>query len=196
MIRQLIIVRLIIVLIAVLLLCGCQSRESAQVPRPTAYPRAALYGADYHVVDSGPLRVAVNKNAATTASHPDNRTAHISVRYPRYAATLHITAIAPRSAAAADSLLATRRQRIALNLGSSTARETRYASASRRLDAILFEASTACPSPLQLIATANDGSGEILSATLFFDTASFNTDSLRPIVNALRADILAMLDSL
>lgn len=187
---------LIILIASSLLLGGCQSRESAQVPRPTAYPRAALYGADYHVVDTVPLRVAVNKNAATTVSHPDNRTAHISVRYPRYAATLHITAIAPRSAAAVDSLIAMRRQRIALNLGASTARETRYASASRRLDATLFEASTACPSPLQLIATANDGSGEILSATLFFDAPSAAGDSLRPVVNALRADILAMLDSL
>lgn len=186
----------VIVLTAALLLCGCVRRESAPVPRPTAYPRAALYGADYHVVDTVPLRVAVNKNAATTISHPDNLTAHISVRYPRYAATLHITVIAPQSAEAGDSLLATRLQRIALNLGTSAARETRYASASRRLDATLFEASTACPSPLQLIATANDGSGEILSATLFFDEPSAAGDSLRPVVNALRADILTMLDSL
>lgn len=186
----------LIIIIVWVLLGGCMRRESAPVPRPTAYPRDALYGADYHVVDMMPLRVAVNKNAATTVSHPDNRTAHISVRYPRYAATLHITAITTHNAAAADSLIATRRQRIALNLGASAARETRYASASRRLDATLFEASTACPSPLQLIATANDGSGEILSATLFFDNPSEASDSLRPTINALRADILALLDSL
>lgn len=188
----------VLALIAVLIAACTEHRSKPDVPRPTAYPRLQTYPADYNVVTDSPFALSLNRHAQITTTRPDQDILHATARYPLYGASVHVSAMEVPTDVA-DSLVELRRQRMVLNLGASSARETALTSASGKFEGVLLEASAACPSPLQLVAvgeTGHPGTAAILSATLFLDQQPAEPDSLRPVITALRGDILQMLDSL
>lgn len=93
---------------------SCRQKDADVTPRRYAYPRIEAYDSTYRRVTVGPVSIEVNA-AALTDSPKDG---WLDIRYPRYGATIYI------SANRTDDLpgaLANRRQRISLNLGGARA---------------------------------------------------------------------------
>lgn len=180
------------------MLCACGERRPAPVPRPVAYQRINLYPQQYDTVIAGALPLMINSSATLRQSSPARGVTHLSALYPRYGATLHVTAIRCADGAT-DSLLALRRQRMEVNLGDAEAKASQTASPSGRFGATLLRARPDCPSPLQLLAVAAPDaadSTDIIAATLFLATPGQQPDSLRPVIDALQTDMLRLLDRL
>lgn len=184
--------------LAILAACsGADSQGESTTPRPKAFPRIESYGSEYRAIDSMPLHIEANAKAHVRIVSSESSAAGADIVYPRYGATIHLSALtlSADDPAHIDRLLRSRLERAALNLGStqSTLSESiNDAGFSLRL----IRADAAVPTPVQLIAT--DGRRHLLSATAFisFTPSTSATDSLAPVVDALAADLRHLADNL
>jgi len=203
-------------------LAACSSADSKHadtpVPRPHAFPRVDIYPAEYRILDSLPLAVTVNSHAgiirkpsANPSAKPSTKNSEFSVssvfsnlhssaadiRYPNYGATVHLSVIRlPRPDSAHIMRLTDDRiERIGLNIGNSQTVTTEDVNAAG-FSTLIVTTVDATPTPVQMM--ASDGAQFIVSATAFipFQPSSLATDSLRPIINALNADIQTMAKSI
>lgn len=163
---------------------ACGGGEENSVPRRRAYARVDTYPAEYRAVEVGGIPLEINTSAA--AASP--REGWLDVRYPRYGATLHL-AVARPDAAALDQAVANRRQRMSLNLGGATAEQTTLAGDSYVCE--LLVSRDAVATPVQLLAVGADGT--LVSGAAVIAGRTEPVDSLRPVVEALRADALHLL---
>lgn len=172
-----------------LALAGCVGADHrpTAVPRPRAYPRAELYPEAYSPVEAGGITLMVNDSARVSVS-PGG---WVDIAYPAYGVTVNCT-VTPVCGATLGSVLDNRSERMALNAGSAYGEITRLTAASGA-GATLLESHGAGLTPLQFLAT--DSSSWVLSgAATMADVAS--TDSIRPVIDALRADIIFLLKEL
>lgn len=164
--------------------CACGGGEENSVPRRRAYARVDTYPAEYRAVEVGGIPLEINTSAA--AASP--REGWLDVRYTRYGATLHL-AVARPDAAARDQAVANRRQRMSLNLGGATAEQTTLAGDTYMCE--LLVSRDAVATPVQLLAVGADGT--LVSGAAVIAGRTEPVDSLRPVVDALRADALHLL---
>ena len=163
---------------------ACGGGEENSVPRRRAYARVDTYPAEYRAVEVGGIPLEINTSAA--AASP--REGWLDVRYTRYGATLHL-AVARPDAAARDQAVANRRQRMSLNLGGATAEQTTLAGDTYMCE--LLVSRDAVATPVQLLAVGADGT--LVSGAAVIAGRTEPVDSLRPVVEALRADALHLL---
>lgn len=163
---------------------ACGGGEENSVPRRRAYARVDTYPAEYRAVEVGGIPLEINTSAA--AASP--REGWLDVRYTRYGATLHL-AVARPDAAARDQAVANRRQRMSLNLGGATAEQTTLAGDTYMCE--LLVSRDAVATPVQLLAVGADGT--LVSGAAVIAGRTEPVDSLRPVVDALRADALHLL---
>ncbi len=174
-------------------LTGCGGADkSVNVPRPYAWPRVETYPDSFAPIAGLPVRWMANAAAQTSLRSGGRRAVWADVRYPAYGATLFLTVVSPEPSAA-DSIIANRRQRIAVNLGDTPATQEEIVSADGEFTSELITATAVTPSPLQFISR---GDRRIVTGTVFFDRAPAAYDSVRPIVDALRSDMVFALKSL
>lgn len=153
------------------------------IPRRTAYPRPALLDTAMTTVADLPVSFAVN--AGATISRP--QTNWLDVFYPTYGATMHVSFTAVDSTTI-DDVMANRFERIALNNGNvlaTTSHEDINAAGFDYLTVRLDGTAT----PLQFLAT--DLESIVVSGVVYMSDPKVATaiDSLRPIVDAIEADI-------
>lgn len=175
------------------LACSCGRERPAPVPRPKAYPRAALYeGAYVPVTVDGFEDDTLQLNACAQVSRP--RPGWLDARYPAYGITLNCTMTHPAGAGAMESALANRAERMALNVGGEDAVMQSFTSRSGRYVTVLTSA-RALRTPVQFIAT--DSVGFLFTGSAVGDfSAGTDADSVAPVIKAVEADIIHMLKEL
>lgn len=177
--------RLLIILCLCLAGCTATERQPA-IPRPKAYPRPALYAADYrtYALEFAPSEIAVNKSAVVTSPKPG----WFDIDYPDYGITVNCT-LTPITPQTLSSVLDNRRERMALNL------EGQYGEMTQWGGITLIVAPVALRTPVQFLAT--DSASFVLSGVAVGNyPAGTSPDSIAPYVNAVAQDITYMLKQL
>lgn len=170
-------------------LVACSKSDTA-VPREHAYPRIALCDTVYRVVRVSSVSFEVNADAEL-----DTRSTACDIHYPRYNATIYVgvAAVNPDSIAAHR---ANRLQRMALNLDGVPAHYGDVEASGGSL-ARLVIADGLSATPVQGLYA--DSGGIVVSAAAFMhdgtlaQRGSAAVDSLRPVTEALTADMLRLL---
>ena len=180
-----------------LLLAACGSSSSDNyVPKPKGFPRFDLPTPSYQLLDpTHPYQFEFNKIARIlpdtfARSEPD----WIFINYPAYHASVQLTYKPVRNdvnrlrGMLDDSYkLATRH-----NIKASAIEEKKLRLKSG-LEASIIDLAGEVPSQVQFITT--DSTTHFLRGALYFNTATEN-DSLQPVIQYIRKDILHMLNTL
>ncbi len=170
--------------------CSSPDRQTAPVPRPTAYPRVAELGQEYFSPDSIALRFDVN-----TAAKINRRSANwFDIIYPSYDAAVFIT-ITRSSSDSITSVIENRRHRMLLNIGDNGDITTSELN-SGQFSSFIYKSPAARSTPLQFI--SSDGHSWVVSGTVFFKNATgqASVDSLSPMVSQIERDINHSLNNL
>lgn len=161
------------------------------VARPVAYPRPALCDTIY--ADRNlPAGFTVNASALTVDRTPSDKNGDtdsrwIDIVYPTYQATIHCTFIAIDSAdSRRNGILLNRNERMMLNLGDNFAEQTELTS-HNGAETLILSTTGATLTPIQFLSVTPRW---ILSGALQFDAASVKPDSVMPIVDAVKTDII------
>ena len=167
---------------------GTNSAADA-VPRRHAYPRVEPYDSASRTVVLAPFTFRI------AAEAPSKRTGEnwLDVSYPRYGATMHLSASRFGSADEAAEALANRRQRISLNTGGALAR-TDFFDNDAGLTCEMTVCSEGVATPVQFIAT--DGKSLMLSGAVMINGPITPADSIRPIINLLQDEAFTILSSI
>jgi len=176
--------------IGAMIAAACGDGTPAPTPRRHGYPRIQVYDSCYSAVPGAALRFEVNCMAEARV---DSGGRWLTVGYPLYGADLYITFTRAESSASLSAALDNRRERMVLNLGGADAATTHISSVGG-FEAALVEA-PGSGMPLQFVAT--DGGRYVASgAVQLIDGAYAPYDSIRPVVAALRRDIVHALSQL
>lgn len=175
-------------ILATLLLAGCIGTENrpAAVPRPRAYPRQEIYPATYSPSQVGNLTLMTNDSA-----HIKTDGLWADINYPAYGVTVNCT-VTPVTATTVATVLDNRAERMALNSGGAYGEITRLTTESGA-SATLLSTPARGLTPLQFIAT--DSVSYVLSGAATLQGAA-SPDSIRPIIEAISADLLYLLQKL
>lgn len=186
--RSLIYIALLLALTGV----GCSRPDSdggTPLPRRYAYPRFEPYDTVTEVQRLGDLSFHVN--AAATVAQP--RAGWMDVSFPRYGATLHLSFTRPGGAEALADAIANRRERMMLNLGDATAEALDYRTPAGFVCSELATAEAAV-TPVQFLAVGPDG--RLLSGAVALADPQAPTDSIAPIIAALKGEVRTLLRTL
>lgn len=174
-------------LLLALAVCCCTHRRPTPIPRQTAYPRPALYAAEYKPVTAAGLD-SLMVNGAAVISEP--QPGWLDICYPAYNITLNTTV----SRADIPAVLANRAQRMDLNIEQTGADMEQFISRSG-LHVTLLVAPEALRTPLQFLAT--DSALVVFSGAAVANfPANAPADSVSPIIDAVAADLRQLLRSL
>lgn len=178
--------------------CSSDSQNTPPTPRAKAYPRLNTYPAEYRLLDSVPYRVMINRHTTVSdvpVDAADSRAWNIA--YPRYGATIHLTvrSLPKADAHAMSRMIDGRLQRMSLNIGASPS-EAVSATNPAGVSTLMLTTGSATPTPVQILAT--DSASYLLSAGVYinFSPSVSATDSLAPVISALRRDMSYMLQNL
>lgn len=176
------------------LLLGCAGPSaqdsSAPVPRPTAWPRITLYDSVYNAIDSIP--VVFEANAASEIVH--TRPGWVNINYPAYASTIYLT-VTQTTPAEIESVVDNRLERMALNIADNTDVNQEHI-VSPDFESIMLVSPGTRSTPVQFVST--DRRSTVVSGTAFLHNAGqiASTDSVAPVIESLRHDIVHALKNL
>lgn len=176
---------LLIISILIAVMSSCRQKEGDVTPRRYAYPRIDAYDSIYRRVGLGPVSIEVNASATTSSS----KDGWLDIHYPRYGATIYLSASHTDDLPAA---IANRRQRISLNLGGAKAATHNFVSGD--FDCEVIESVDAGATPVQLLAVSPKGL--VISGSANISGSTTPADSIRPIVSALTRDAMQILLSI
>lgn len=177
----------------VAMLVSCSGGGETAVPRPHAYPRITLNDTVYRAVEVSPVGFDVNAEAEVRV-----RGGACDIHYPRYDATIYVgvAAVKPENGTIAEHWT-NRLQRMALNLDGVPAHygdiEMPHGCVARL---VIADGLTA--TPVQGL-YADTVSGIVVSAAAFMHDGTLiqrgpaAVDSLRPVTEALTADMTRLL---
>lgn len=169
--------------------CGTSSGDNAAVPRARAYPRPPLPDTAMQAADGVGLHFLVNRQATVSSARRD----WLDADYPSLGITVHTSFTETTPEEVAD-VMANRMERLLLNAGSREPKFDEYDNAAG-FD-IIVARSDGAAIPLQFLATDHGRWVVSGAAVLRSAAAAEQTDSLRPIVDAVEADIRRALDNL
>jgi hypothetical protein len=174
---------LLLTITLLILLSACSgSEKSAPVPRQQAYPRQALYDTLYSDLAGAPVRFQVNSACSVATTRPG----WYNISYPAYGGVIYLTFTA--AAGELKTVYDNRVERIDLNLGGNKAE--RLTLTNDEYDAMLITSVETRQMPLQFLAT--DNSRYVISGAFFMPNVTANApiDSLQPIVEAVKRDLI------
>lgn len=178
------------VCVAVLMTACGQKDEGRAVPRPDAWPRINTYPAAYHNLPGVPVEFPVNDSTVIQAT---DKAEWVTVRYPRYHASLHLT-FTPTAPGNIEEVVDNRVERMALNSGGNESEITELTNPSG-FKAQLMKTPRGSITPLQILAIGNN---MVVSGALELSNPDDlqRPDSLAPIIDAVEADLLHALKNL
>lgn len=169
--------------------CGGESKEAdGVIARQRAYPRQELCDTVYK--DCGlPAGFMVNAGAEAKDVTPSGKQSTpaqwVDISYPTYRATIHCTFM-PVDDATRDAATANRMERMMLNIGDNFADQTELDSPGGFHSMILLTGADT-PTPVQFLSV---GERWVISGALQFADENVRTDSVMPILEAVRADLV------
>lgn len=180
-----------IILPLAMLAAACGGSDSnAPVPRPRAYPRIAVADSVFAPVAGAAIPFEASTAAVATL---DSTGSQLTLDYPAYGMQLYVTLTVAPDPDRVGAVIANRRERMSLNLNGAPASTTHITSQDSTFEGVLLEA-PGTGTPLQFLAT--DGMNCVASGALSTAATPAPYDSVRPIVAALRRDIVHALRTL
>lgn len=176
--------------IAVLLLASSCGNEPRPVPKPEAFPRIDVCAEEYRTLHD----LNINSCAEIiTDSLKSDGAVWITARYPKYHATLYVTKISHNREDMAKEI-SERVRRIELNAGGGKIERTAR-SIPGGMEQQIFVARRGSAHPVQLLAV-DMKKNEIISAATVLDDYSEKTDpdSIAPVIDALKRDMMALIE--
>lgn len=175
-----------------LILIGCSGGESRSVPLPRAYPRIDIPDSAYRSIDSLPVELAVNAGAVCSIRERDGGW-WIDISYPGFTKGRFYLSLLYASPQNLHLMVDNRTERMALNLGGAWSEQIDLQSTGG-WDCRLLVSSEAHAAPVQMIAV---GDGMMLSGGFYTELpSSVPLDSVRPVFDAAKRDMLTMLKNL
>lgn len=172
--------------------CGLDSSvDERMIARPVAYPRPKLCDTTYAECNL-PARFMVNAAATAIDKTPADRNnptdpQWIDIVYPTYQAAIHCTFIPIDSTdSRRNEIILNRNERMMLNLGDNFAEQTELTSANGA-ETLILTTTGASLTPIQFLSVTPRW---IISGSLQFEAASVKPDSVMPIVDAVKTDII------
>ena len=180
--------KLIPILLLVLSVASCR-RETSDVPKRYAFPRIELYDTAMVRATAGDLSFEINAAADTAAP----QAGWLDVNYPRYGATLHISANSFADDEQFARAIENRELRIHLNFGDKTAKAETFVNPAG-FECTIIGNPDAGSAPILFLAA--DNHRRLLSGSAVFAGSTQPVDSISPVYNALYSDITNLLLSL
>ncbi len=181
---------LLIASCTILMLTGCGGSDSRHaIPRRTAYPRPQLPDTVLTACEKAPLHFEINAEA--NAATP--REGWLDINYPMLGATVHVT-FTETTAEGIDEIRHNRMERLMLNSSDRPSTHSEFTNPAG-FDVLISETDGAA-TPLQFLAT--DSRRWVVSGAVYFSDpdAGASSDSIRPMVDALRRDIIKAMTNL
>lgn len=169
--------------------CGRSPAGDIPVPRQHAYPRLSVPPAVYKADSVGKLPVMLNEAVAISSESPDWLTAE----YKGLNTRIFIT-FTNLDVDNADQLIANRIERLSMNTGGAPTEVTETLTPNGR-ECTLLVTPSGSPTPVQFIAVS-PGQWMLSGSGMIDATPAAPSDSLRPVVDMLRRDILHLLTTL
>ena len=168
---------------------GPSHKQADATPRRYAYPRVEALDSTAPTVSVGDLDMRLSKSA--TYTHPAE--GWLDATYPKLGAKLHLSVTYHASANKLAEAIANRRQRISLNIGDSPAKISNFTAGDDWICEVVAT-SEGPATPVQFIAADNEG--YLVNGAFVLIGATAPTDSLRPIVEVLEREAIAIINSL
>jgi len=183
--------RFLLLSLCLMLLAACSDSvgNDAAYPRRTAYPRVPALSDSVLVGTAG--NACFELSADALVSHPSPN--WLDAEYKALGATLHLSVNWLSSAGALEAAYGNRRQRISLNVGEAVVEVSSFTN-SCGFGCEMVVAPEGVATPVQFIASGPQGC--FVSGSFVIDGSVEPADSIRPVVDALRAQALLLLNTL
>ena len=178
----------IFIVTSLTLAAACGRRAEVGLPLPNAYPRPNLPDTVLTAVNGIPFHFLANEDAETEFPRKD----WLDIKYPTLGATVHVT-FSETTPDEITDVKENRMQRLMLNAGE---RQIDFAEFTNKAGfSILTASAEGAATPFQFLAT--DDSACVVSGAVYFSSpdAPGAVDSIRPMVKAIRHDLLRALDA-
>lgn len=184
---------------ASLILSDCSGETQTNMPRQKAYPRIATHDSTFTALASNPIHFEISTAAEVTLDSINTskvtgeNSRWINISYKGYNAVIYYT-FTPVDATTINNVLANRDERMALNAGDNPSELTRITNANGFSSRILTTTQSVV-TPIQFIST--DGKDWVVSGAVHLSGMyTADTDSLSPVINVLRRDIIHSLTTI
>lgn len=176
--------------------CTRDRNQATAVPLPPAYPRIELYDTVRKAIsEAEPLIFRANAATTVTAVHRnDIHSRWINIAYPRYKAVMYCT-FTPVTDHNRDRVIDNRTERMSLNTGGRPT-EIITLESPGGFHSQLLVTQTESVTPLQFLST--DGERWVVSGAVYLENAprAAASDSIAPVIDALRDDVIDALANL
>lgn len=185
---------MVLCLIISLLTVSCQkTADDRPVPRREGYPRIEQEPIEYVTAEEFPLSMEINKRAFVTTKALEDGGLWADASLPQYGAMAYYT-FTPVNGSTIHSVISNRLDRMLLNLGEAEPEIDDFTSAGGARVTVIT-AMSANSTPVQFVAALPQW---VVSGSVFMPgvTQASPVDSLAPIIDALRSDIVHSLSTI
>ena len=188
----------LLAIICSIVMCDC-SNTPPSTPRQKAYPRVNTHDSTFIALENTPIHFEISSVAQISLDSivmndkEGKGVRWINIFYQPYNATLHCT-FTPVNPSSIAEVINNRKERMALNAGSLTSELIELTNANDfRSHILVTEQSNV--TPLQFISTNNQS--WVISGALYLNSNKTSSiDSIRPIINALKRDLIHSLKTI
>lgn len=189
----------VLAIVTSLAFSDCSGDGNANMPRRKAFPRIATHDSTFMPLASSPLHFEISTVAKVTldsintgkATGENNRWFNVS--YDDYNAVIYCT-FTPVDSTTINNVIANRTERMALNVGGNTSELTELTNANGFTSRILSSLESSV-TPVQFLST--DGNDWVVTGALHFtDVTTADIDSLKPIIDVVKRDIIHSLKTI
>lgn len=175
----------VIAFLTALALCEC-STDNANTPRRKAYPRIDTHDSTFTLISNCPIHFEISDIAIISLDSINNDNHWINIYYKPYNATIYCT-FTPVDKHTIENVIDNRTERMALNSGDHSSELIELTNANGFKSQILITEQSKI-TPVQFLSTNENN--WVVSGALYFNNSSNSPDSIRPIINILKRDII------
>lgn len=182
-----------------LIFSDCSGENNVNMPRQKAFPRIVTHDSTFTPLASAPLHFEISIAAKITLDsiNTGNTTGEnsrwLNVSYNDYNAVIYCT-FTSVDTSSIDNVIANRTKRMALNVGGNTSELTELTNANGFTSRILSSLESTV-TPVQFLST--DGNDWVVTGALHFTNATTtDIDSLKPVINVVKRDIIHSLKTI
>lgn len=178
---------------------ACNCDNNANIPRRKAYPRITTHDSIFSIVTSLPLHfeksniALISLDSTIITNKRDEKSHWINIFYKPYNITVHCT-FTPVDTSTINNIIYNRKERMALNSGNFPSELIELTNANNFSSQILITEQSKV-TPLQFLSTNNKN--WVVSGALYLNNSNIsNIDSIRPIINVIKRDIIHSLKTI
>ena len=173
--------------------CKCSNDNNTITPRRKSYPRITTHDSIFTPITNGELKFEISTTATISLdSVNDSKSRWLNTFYKPYNTTIYYTFTPIKDNL--EEVINNRTQRISLNTGSYTSELIELTNVNGFKSQLIITPESQV-TPLQFLST--DGKDWVISGALYINQApNSNPDSIKPILNVLKRDMIHTLKTI